>query len=328
MYLKNSQPRRDLPTPAMPTTETSCALPSSAQAWKSSFTKRSSRSRPTNGGSSPADLRAPPTPAVTRSARQSGTGSDLPLSSNSPAPWKAIAASEERRRRLADEHLSGLGRGLDARRGVDEISGDHALALGAECHSRLACQNSRARTNARSEFGDGGNEVESCSDRAFSVVLLHDGGTPHRHHCVTDELFDDPAVALDHGLARVEITGEELASLLRVSSFGSAREADQVGEEDGDKTALGGGGLARGAARRGGCVSRSVDRGSALATKANTWVVDPSAAGAGQGEGAAAPATELAPSAVFGTADRTDRHAWQSVRALGCPRAWRTVGRP
>ncbi len=41
-------------------------------AWKSSLIERSSRSRPTNGASSPADLSAPPRPATTRSARQSG----------------------------------------------------------------------------------------------------------------------------------------------------------------------------------------------------------------------------------------------------------------
>ena len=96
MYLKNSQPSRDLPIPAMPMTDTRCALRSSDVAWNNSLTSRSSRSRPTKGGSSPADLSAPPRPAVTRSARQSETGSALPLSSCSPAEEKAIAASVAR----------------------------------------------------------------------------------------------------------------------------------------------------------------------------------------------------------------------------------------
>ena len=33
MYLKYSQPSRDLPMPAMPITDTSCARLSSAEAW-------------------------------------------------------------------------------------------------------------------------------------------------------------------------------------------------------------------------------------------------------------------------------------------------------
>ena len=57
--------------PAMPVTETSCAFCSSAEAWKSSFSSRSSRSRPTNGASSPDDRIEPRAPATTRTARQS-----------------------------------------------------------------------------------------------------------------------------------------------------------------------------------------------------------------------------------------------------------------
>ena len=41
-------------------------------------------------------------------------------------------------RRLADEHLAGLGDALDPRGGVDEVAGDHALALGADRHRGLA----------------------------------------------------------------------------------------------------------------------------------------------------------------------------------------------
>ena len=57
------------PIPPMPDTDTRRALPSSAHAWKSSFTRRSSRSRPTNGDRGRCDLSAPPRPAVTRIAR-------------------------------------------------------------------------------------------------------------------------------------------------------------------------------------------------------------------------------------------------------------------
>ena len=97
MYFSNSQASRDLPMPATPTIDTSVARRSSAVAWNSSLTSRSSRSRPTNGGSSAEDLSAPLRPAVTRTASQRGTGSALPLSACSPASSYATAASVVRR---------------------------------------------------------------------------------------------------------------------------------------------------------------------------------------------------------------------------------------
>ena len=59
MYFSNSHASRDLPIPAMPVTETSCALLLVRDAWKRSLTRRSSRSRPTNGASSPATCATP-----------------------------------------------------------------------------------------------------------------------------------------------------------------------------------------------------------------------------------------------------------------------------
>ena len=85
MYLKNSHESRDLPVPATPITETRWPCDSPAEAWKSSLITRSSRSRPTNGASRPAERCAPPMPPITRTARHSGTGSTLPLSSRAPA---------------------------------------------------------------------------------------------------------------------------------------------------------------------------------------------------------------------------------------------------
>ena len=63
-----------------PGDETSCARRSSADAWKSSLISRSSRSRPTNGASSPVE-RIGRRARDDAQARQSGTGSALPFSS-------------------------------------------------------------------------------------------------------------------------------------------------------------------------------------------------------------------------------------------------------
>ncbi len=82
--------------PAMPATLTRCARPPSV-AWNRSFSRRSSRSLPTNGGSSPALRPTPRLAAETRTARQSATGSGLPLSVNVPAGSPTIAASVMRR---------------------------------------------------------------------------------------------------------------------------------------------------------------------------------------------------------------------------------------
>src|SRR5919204_596679 len=94
----------------MPTTEIRCALFSSAEAWKSSLTKRSSRSRPTKGGSSPPDLSAPPRPAVTRSARKSVWGSYLVAESGDGSdevecsPYSALGVVLLSHRRAPDRH--------------------------------------------------------------------------------------------------------------------------------------------------------------------------------------------------------------------------------
>ena len=51
--------------------------------------------------------------------------------------------------RLADEHRSRLGGRLDPRGGVDEVAGDHALALGADRDRRLAGEHAGARAQLR-----------------------------------------------------------------------------------------------------------------------------------------------------------------------------------
>ena len=90
---------RDLPIPAIPITDTRCALPLVGRRRGSrSFTIRSSRSRPTNGASRPCDLSAPPrrrSPAM-RPPQRDRLGLALQLEA-SPASSYATAASVARR---------------------------------------------------------------------------------------------------------------------------------------------------------------------------------------------------------------------------------------
>ena len=71
--------------------------------------------------------RTPDEPPITRTARQSCIGSAFPFSSCVPASSNTIGGLRRSLRRLSDEDRAGLGRRLDARGGVDEVAGDHAL---------------------------------------------------------------------------------------------------------------------------------------------------------------------------------------------------------
>ena len=157
---------------------------------------------PTKGGSSPTDLSAPPRPAVTRSACQSGIGSALPLSSCSTGRREGDRRLGRAFRRFPDEHRARLGGRLDTRGGVDEIARDHALALGAECHAASPVSTPARACRPRVELRDGGDQVESCADGPLRVVLLRDRRTPDRHHRVADELLHGAAVALDQSSER------------------------------------------------------------------------------------------------------------------------------
>ena len=156
--------------------------------------------------------------------------------------------------------MPGLGDRLHARRGVDEIAGDHALALGAERHRRLAGEDAGPRAKLRradlvAERRHGGDEVERRAHGALGVVLGRGRRAPDGHHRVADELLDRAAVELDQPAARVEVAGEELAHLLGVAALGERREADEVGEEDGDEAALGRGRARYGSRRRRRCAA-------------------------------------------------------------------------
>ena len=149
MYFSNSQASRDLPMPATPTTETSWAVRSSATAWKSSLTRRSSRSRPTNGASRPVDAAA----AAALRRRRAAPARAGPARLALELVLARVLVGDRRLRRalgrLADEHVPGSAARLDPRRGVDEVARDHALTLGAERHRRLAGEHAGAGAQRR-----------------------------------------------------------------------------------------------------------------------------------------------------------------------------------
>ena len=161
-----------------PTTETRCAFPSSAQPWKSSLTMRSSRSRPTNGGSRPADCCAPPRAASTRSARCSADRLRLPL--QLVLARRLVGDRRLRRplRRLADEHGARLRGRLDPRRRVHQVAGDHPLAHRTDRHRRLAGQYPRPGRERRVSSGTAATR-SSAARTARSASSSFATGVPH-----------------------------------------------------------------------------------------------------------------------------------------------------
>ena len=131
---------------------------------------------------------------------------------------------------------------MESRGGVDEVAGDHPLALGADGDRGLARQNADPdlEIDARlaSERRDHVDEIESGSDRALGIVLEGDRGAPHRHHGVADEFLDDAAVPVDDDPGPLEVAVLEVSHRLRVAVGGDGREADEIGEQDRDHTSF------------------------------------------------------------------------------------------
>ena len=119
-------------------------------------------------------------------------------------------------RGIADVDVTGWGGGLDASGGVDQVSGDHAFALGAKGYRSFSRQDTRSRTQVvcpyfLPECRNPRREIERGSYGAFGVVLGRSRRAPHRHHRVADELLHRSAVARDQGPRRFEVTRQEFA---------------------------------------------------------------------------------------------------------------------
>ena len=141
-------------------------------------------------------------------------------------------------RRLADEHAAGRSGALEAGCGVDDVTGDDALARRAHGHSTLARRDPSPGGKAEPERANPFDKLQRRSHRPFGVILLRNGRAPDRHHGVADELLNGPAMPADHGTRQVDVARERVADLLRVPVLGKRREADEVDEQDRDQAAL------------------------------------------------------------------------------------------
>ena len=221
-----------------------------------SFSRRSSRSRPTNGGSSPALRPTPRRAADTRTARHSATGSGLPLSSKLPAGSHTIAASVMRRVASSTSTVPGAAapwiRDAVFTRSPATIPWPTAPTVTAASPVATAARACEVDAGALAQGVHGVDELERHPHGPLGVVLLRDGRPPHGHDGVADELLDRAAVALDRPAGGVEVAGQKLAHLLgsrrperAVNPTRSAKSTDTI-----RRSVVGGGAARRGPERR------------------------------------------------------------------------------
>ncbi len=142
-------------------------------------------------------------------------------------------------RGLADQHGRWRRHALQPAGRVDQVAGDHALVRGAQRDRRFSRQDAGPDLDARRQAADRVDELEARANRPFGVVFTGDRCAPERHDRIADELLDGAAVASDDLADGLEIARLELTDILRVTTLGEAREADQVSEEDAHQPALG-----------------------------------------------------------------------------------------
>jgi hypothetical protein len=130
--------------------------------------------------------------------------------------------------------------GLQARRRVHDVTCDHRLAsarAGVDVHERFPGVDGDADLEP-AVLDEAVTNRERRPDRAFGIVLTCDGCAEHRHHGVADELLDGPAALLELRAQTLVVRAQDRLDVLRVQRLGTRREADEVGEEDGDDLAL------------------------------------------------------------------------------------------
>lgn len=242
--------------PAMPTTERRWALRSSAEVWKSSLTRRSSRLRPherrlqtlgAEGAPGPAHHSQGP-PQVHR------LGPSLDLVD--PGVLVDQGGLGGPPGGLAHQHRAWSRQPLHPGGRVHEVARHHPLPLGPEGHRRLPGEDRGPGLEARGphllpQGGHGLHQLEGGPHRPLRVVLPGHRRPPERHDGVPDELLDGPPVPPHQAAGGLEVPGEEVPDGLGVPLLRERREPHQVSEQDRDQAAFRLGTRARGTSGRG-----------------------------------------------------------------------------
>ena len=141
---------------------------------------------------------------------------------------------------LANEDGARLGRGLEPRRGVDHVPGNHALGFRTDSHGRLAGQHPGPGAEAlvATQGRDRRDELQRRANRALGIVLVRGRRAPHRHDRVADELLDHASMAVNCLARKVEIAGQQVPGVFGVALLGIRGEANQVDEQHGHEPAF------------------------------------------------------------------------------------------
>ena len=167
--------------------------------------------------------------------------------------------------RFADEDVACRRRALQARGGVDGVTGHRVGGVGGRAdparHHRASVDPDVQRQRpphlplpAAIQRAHPVAHQQGRAQAAFGIVLVRARGPENGHHRIAHELFDKALIALDRCGHLAEEVGLDRAHVLGIESFAEGREPDQVREEHGDGAAV--------AVGRGGRRGRRRGRGS------------------------------------------------------------------
>ena len=201
--------------------------------------KSTSRSRPTSCVRV-SGARSTPKRARASTTSQTATGCSLPFASIGSCSRNSIVSAVARYVVSPDEDPVHGRRGLEPRRGVDDVARRHALTgFGprGEIDERLARVDSDPHLQL-AFLRDPVADRKRSTDGALGIVLTRHRRAEERHHRIADELLHRPTPALQLVAQPLVVGPQDRLHVLRIQLLGLRREADEVGEEDGDDLAL------------------------------------------------------------------------------------------
>ncbi len=185
---------------------------------------------------------APTPPGLDRHDAPGGDSHDLAFQLDGGQLLVVDRVASRRVGRRFDDDRPGLSDALEARCRIDRIASDEEVALRGGTvlvHEHL----SRGHTDAQLQLrplprvGRHGRDdrlhLDGRADSTLGVVLVRGRYAEDREHRVAGELLDGALVALDLAREPFEECGGARGDQLRVVGLVEAREADDVGEQQG-----------------------------------------------------------------------------------------------
>ena len=144
---------------------------------------------------------------------------------------------------MTHDDLAGLGRGLQATRGVHHVAHHRGITASAHrAHKHFTGIDPDAQreavVRALRDRAERVAHAHRTPDRAFRVVFVRGGRTELRHDLVADDLVEAATVGGDHIDEGLETTVDEVLDRLGIARLRECGEADDVGHQHRDEAAL------------------------------------------------------------------------------------------